>query len=990
MTRHLRHSSDCRIVCVYWLILVAFVGCGVSARATADDAVVLEKSLLPQQPSFSRDIQPIFARSCTGCHGGVKQAGDVSFVRPDSFLPPDGWVIEPGNPEESILFERVTSQDPEMRMPPPDDHAQALKPDEIELIRRWIHQGARWEEHWSRKPVVGPPVARDVASDAWAKQPLDYFVFEALRDAGQSPAGSAEPEQWLRRVTFDLIGLPPTHQELTQFKQAVAAAQPGQVDELFAAEVERLLDSLHFGERWATLWMDLARYADSKGFEKDPHRDVWPYRDWLINAFNTDMPYDEFTIKQLAGDLLPDAEYDDLVATAFHRNTQTNTEGGTDDEEYRVAAVIDRLNTTWTVWQGTTFGCVQCHSHPYEPFENREFYAGLAIFNTTEDVDLDSEFPTLPYVEDEADRNAFVELWRQMEQMQLRLDQIGRRVVAEADWSLLPIETMESSSGVLAEVDGQIRVVDGTVAVGSDYRLKAKVAEFSAIRFKILPESDNPADWPEQGAVLSHLQARIVGDGPSVREIEFALCIPDFRTGTYQCEDSLQKGKAGFGGFPKLNRPRWAVFTTETPIGLAEDERLEFVVNQSASVTGGLSNHLRRFQIEYSVEPAFGVFGQDEEYVAAKKELAELRERISKFQGVALPVMRQQPAESQRETRQFLRGNWLEKGDTVEPDLPAVFKSDESGSEAADRLQFARWLVSQKNPLAGRVWVNRIWAELFGVGIVETAEDFGASGQPPSNISLLNHLAHTMQNDSQWSLKRLLKSIVLSATYRQDSRATSIQMERDPRNRLLARGPRTRLSAEMIRDQALVASGRLNRHIGGPSVMPPQPDGVWQQAYSSAKWKVSQGADRYRRGVYTYWRRTSPYPSFIMFDSPVRDVCSPRRIATNTPLQALVTLNSEVFTELARELSKSVQHDGAETVERAIREMYFRVTSREISSHALAELVQLASDLKASRKLEPAVERPPSPDRKDWGEKRLDPLGVVALAILNSDWALTK
>ncbi|WP_442505514.1 PSD1 and planctomycete cytochrome C domain-containing protein [Novipirellula sp. SH528] len=971
---------------------------------------------IPENPSFAHDIQPIFAKSCTGCHGGVKQAGDISFVYADSILPPDGWVVEPGDPDESVLFQRIISDDPDDRMPPPDEHPDGLSEREIELIRRWIQQGAKWEDHWSRMPLVAPSIPESDQSIAWANKPLDHFIYSSLRQHDLSPTREAEPEQWLRRVSFDLIGLPPTLEELDAFVEQLSKSQHEVDRELvYEQEVERLLASPHFGERWASMWMDLARYADSKGFEKDPHREMWPYRNWLIEAFNQDMPYDEFTIKQLAGDLMPDPSFDDLVATAFHRNTQTNTEGGTDDEEFRIAAVIDRLSTTWTTWQATTFGCVQCHAHPYEPYQHDEFYAGLSLFNNSEDADLDHEKPAIPYLSDKQLRVDFVRTGRELNEAEKALDSLSHTVAGQSQWELLPINELESTTGTIGKVGDEVRVIGGTVAVGSTYKLSSDVSSITALRFTIRPESDDPAKWPEQGSVLSHLEVAVIGKEGKSTPVKLDAVIPDYRAGANPVEKMLQKGSEGFGGYPKIFEPRWVVVTLTEPLQLGESETLELKLNQSASVTGGLSNHLRRFKVEFSATPSLSELGKNEAYAKQRETVDSLRREMSKFKGPSLPIMQDRVLDAARETRLFLRGNWLDRGDVVEPKIPDVFQIAADGKpiQVTNRLEFAQWLVSRDNPMASRVWVNRIWNELFGIGIVETLEDFGVSGEPPSNLELLNFLASQMQSDLGWSLKSLLRELVLSATYRQDNRVDAERKEKDPRNRLLARGPRTRLTAEMVRDQALVASGKLASQMGGPSVMPPQPDGVWQQVYSGAAWKAAEGEDRFRRGVYTYWKRTSPYPGFVMFDTPNRDICSPRRIATNTPLQALVTLNSEVYTELAQFIADRAKADTSAkpsaTPRDLIREIYVRVISREPSEEDLADLMMLCETLLTQRAtVEEAAVREPATDETVTNETsesetkaqdstaaksmpaKLDPLGIVALAILNSDLAITK
>ncbi|MCR9295096.1 MAG: PSD1 and planctomycete cytochrome C domain-containing protein [bacterium] len=971
-----------------WIsFFVCFVVCATSLAQEESAELAIPETL-----DFARDIQPIFSAACTSCHGGVKQAADLSFVNPKSVLPPQGWVIEPGRPDESELFHRIVSDDPELRMPPPEEHPQGLSARDIGLIRRWIEQGAIWTDHWSRAALQAPAVEDSTASTDWAKQTVDHIVAAEHQRQGLAHAREANPEEWLRRVSLDLIGLPPTADEHLDFLRQVREAEDETArDAIYEKQVDRLLASAHFGERWASMWMDLARYADSKGFEKDPHRDIWPYRDWLIRAFNADMPYDEFTVRQLAGDLLPDATFEDLIATAFHRNTQTNTEGGTDDEEFRTAAVIDRLNTTWTVWQATTFGCVQCHAHPYEPFANHEYYAGLALFNSTEDCDLDSEFPTIPYTADPAKQQEWLQLTEKERQITRAIDAIGHQRVQKTVWNPLPVLSASSTSGMLNLVGSEVRS-SGTVAVGSTYTLTARAESLSALRIHILPVSDAPEDWPEQGSVLSHIQLSKHGpESEQPQPINLTTVIPDFRAGSYEPEQVLQPNKDGFGGYPKLFGPRWVVICLETPLKLDSDESLQIELIQKSSVTGGLSNHIRRLRIDYSADQKLSALANNSEVRELRDELDATREKLSEFRGPEVPIMQERSQSSSRTTREFLRGNFLEKGAIVRPGIPQAFQAVQD-SRIENRLDFARWLVSDANPLSARVWANRLWSELFGIGLVETLEDFGPSGTPPVHPELLEYLANFLREDCGWRIKPFLRSMVLSATYRQDSKASPQAMERDPKNRFLARGPRTRLTAEMIRDQALLASGKLNRSIGGPSVMPPQPEGVWQQAYSSAQWQTAIDQDRYRRGLYTYWRRTSPYPGFLMFDAPVRDVCSARRIPTNTPLQALVTLNSEVYAELAKALAQRCYSE-TESLPDAVDGMFLSVTSRPASDQDKQVLMELLQSLMPGDNASVSVES--DHENADSGDVQatqhvLDKLSQVALAILNSDWALTK
>ncbi len=670
---------------------------------------------------FNSQIRPIFNANCTNCHGGVKQQGNISLLYREMALSKGKSgkaCIVPGHPEQSELIARLKATDPDDRMPL---KAPALADEQIRLLERWIEEGAEWETHWSY--VAPTPQKPPFVFSFWPKNDIDKFVLRKLKDEGLAPAEKADKAFLLRRVTLDLTGLAPTPREYADFLNDTSG-------DAYEKVVDRLLASPHYGERWAAMWLDLARYGDSQGYQKDRHRDIWQYRDWVIEAFNKDIPFDQFTVEQLAGDLLPNPTVDQRIATAFHRNTNTNDEGGTDDEEFRVVAVIDRINTTMEVWQGTTMACVQCHSHPYDAFPHKEYYQMMAFFNTSADADLTSDKPVL-------------------------------------------------------------------------------------------------------------------------RELS-----------------SIQKRQA--------------------------EELTRFIATQKDT--------------------------SDQQYLAT-------RQKLEKIQPSRTPVMEELPADSTRKTHLFVRGNWMVHGEEVFPQTPKSLTQLPKGAPTT-RLGLAQWLVSPQNPLTARVIVNRFWEQLYGRGLVETLEDFGSQGAKPTHPELLDWLALRFMNENQWSVKKLLREIVLSATYQQSSEVSEESLEKDPFNALLSRGPRVRLSAEQVRDQALSASGLLSPKLFGPSVMPPQPDGVWQVIRNVVKWRNAEDEDRYRRALYTYWRKSSPYASFITFDAPSREQCLSRRIRTNTPLQALVTLNDPVYLEAAQGLAWQMKQAAALNPEESIREGYRRLTGR--------------------------------------------------------------
>ncbi|MEM9586959.1 MAG: PSD1 and planctomycete cytochrome C domain-containing protein [Planctomycetota bacterium] len=926
-----------------------------------------------ERVNFDRDVRPILTQHCSSCHGGVKQAADLSFVSPADVLPPSGWVVEPGDPEASLLIERILSDDPDERMPPPDEHPEPVPVEQIETLVRWVREGARWAGPWAIQPLVDSVAP---ASSDRVNRPLDHFVLDRLRKAGLSFSAPAAPETWLRRVSFDLIGIPPTPTQLEQFvSRCGKTSDASSRQRVYAREVDRLLSDPRFGERWASVWMDLARYADSMGFEKDPHRNMWPYRDWLIRVFNSDMPYDEFTIKQLAGDLLPGPNTDDLIATAFHRNTQTNTEGGTDDEEFRVAAVIDRINTTWTVWQATTMGCVQCHAHPYDPLQHQDYYRSMAIWNNTYDADLSDDWPTLSIPANAESLEEATAVQWQHQQSRHQLNRMGSDVAATASWRPMAPVSVHTTGGRLAIDDDWVRTDGGTFPVGVKYTAgyRSPTASLTALRIEIRPQDRDVSDWPQEGGVLSELKIELVTEGQEPSTVTPTTVFADAITGASDPEQSLHKGRDGVGEFPKLNRPREAYFVFDPPLSIGPDQQLRLSMTQSQSKPGNVALPLRNFRWSATEDATWTTLLQSDRYQSALAQRDQLKRQANQVKGVALPIAMRRPDEAARSTHLFIRGNWQEHGPEAMPGLPGVFDASGIGTgKVRDRLEFARWLVSDANPLAARVWANRVWAQLFGVGLVETLEDFGGSGQQPSHPRLLDHLASRMRDDHRWSLKATLRQWVLSTVYQQTGDASPESRESDPANRWLARGPRTRLTAEMVRDQALAVSGLIENRQGGQSVMPPQPDGVWQTVYSGAKWETAEGANRYRRGLYTYWRRTSPYPSFLTFDSPTRDLCVARRIPTNTPMQALVTLNDPVYVESAAALAKRAAelHDGDR--DQTIAWIFRAATSQTPRDREWSLLRDLFNDLEQETGSAAAA------------------MELVAGAILNLDKAMTK
>ncbi len=865
---------------------------------------------------FNRDIRPLFNKNCTGCHGGVKQAGGVSFIYREEALGAGKSgepVIVPGDPSASGLVRRIKAADPDDRMPPPEEHPHPLAAEEIALFERWILEGAAWGEHWAFQPPVEqePPPVRD---GGWPREVLDRFVLARIEAEKLSPSPVAPAREWLRRATLDLTGLPPSPEEWRTF-EADARADLQLAKEKAA---DRLLSSPGYGERWAAVWLDLARYSDTMGFEKDPHRDIWPFRDWVIRAFNDDMPFDRFTMKQLAGDLLENPDPGDLIATAFHRNTQNNTEGGTDDEEYRTAAVMDRIATTWTAWQGTTFACVQCHSHPYDPIPHEDYYRFMAFFDNTEDVDLNGEFPRTKVADDAARQGEVVQLEKARRALRAAINSEAlAKIPAAAEWRPLSAEILSASGpeGKLSQQPDGLIIAGGTNPTKSVFTVRGSAAPFGLLKLEILPEGDDPKAWRGFGAVASKVTADLVKPDGSRRPVEFSEVIADFLAGPYDPIEAIKDGPAGFGDYPMTKGPRTAWFVPRQPVVPGEGELLEVRIEHGAVCNETQACVLKRFRISLSAEQQTASHVNAPERAARWRELELLDARYQSVPGKTIPVMRERDAGARRDTRVFIRGNRLTRDASVHAGIPEIMGPPDK-KEGLSRIDMAEWLTGGSNPLAARVLANRLWAELFGTGIVETQEDFGSSGLPPSNQPLLDHLALRLRVDHRWHLKPFLRELVLSATYGQSSRVTPELAQRDAKNQLLARGPRVRLTAEMVRDQALAVSGLLSTKRYGPPVYPPQPDGIWKSVYSGAKWNTSQGEDRYRRAVYTYSKRTSGYPPMLVFDAPTRDVCSARRVATNTPLQALEALNDPAQIEFAQALAKRMESGGPDLAAR--------------------------------------------------------------------------
>lgn len=1071
---------------------------------------------------FNRDIRPILSGSCFACHGPDENTREAD-LRLDTVqgatTDMGGYAaVVPGSADESAIIERITTDDEDMRMPP-TGKGRRLNEDEVRLLRQWIDSGAKYAKHWSYvKPEQSVPPTHPFPHARVNE--IDDFILARLQQEGLKPSPPAERATIARRVAITLNGVPPTWEEVQAF---VNDTRP----EAYEIFVDAQLAKPSFGERWARVWLDLARYADSAGYADDPARTIWAYRDYVIKALNENKPFDEFTIEQIAGDLLENPTDEQLIATAFHRNTMTNNEGGTNDEQFRNEAIVDRVNTTMAVWMGTTMACAQCHTHKYDPITQEEYFRFFDFFNQSQDADRRDESPLLEIVTDEqkAQRRELEQqiavlrqvLDTQTPELDEAMNEWLQQLQEEPQWQSLAVGSMSSDAGALElQDDGKRVVLKGDRPNTAIYSLRLPIQQsqkVAAIQLQVHPEQQSNfvlsrvrAAWvpteanspqaryvrvelPGAGRFLHVAEVEVFHEGINValngkasqsstgfggpaeraidgntdgnfqansvthteqetnpwleidlqqgqpidrvvvwnrtdggeaikdrirgyrvvllddqrkevwssesegipdphhqyeltgtRGLPFASAIADFSQDKFSAESVLSTSGDNTGQVPSPDKG-WAIggatgkahsltLILATPQELAEGElvlHLEQVsrfgqhlltdfgfavtsdeqVSQWASMPETIRQLVKKGELTDAQRTQVASY-----YRTLAPLLGEARSELSKLQATydnikpatSVPIMRDLAAAQRRTTKIQLRGNYLSLGDEVTAGVPAAFNALPADAPM-NRLTLARWLVSPENPLTARVIVNRHWEQVFGIGIVETSEEFGSQGELPSHPALLDWLAVDLINHG-WDIKRLLKQMVMSATYRQSSAITADLLEADSDNRLYARGPRFRVSAEMVRDQALAVAGLLSDKAYGPPVRPPQPSLGLSAAFGSATdWSTSEGEDRYRRAIYTTWRRSNPYPSMATFDAPNREVCTVRRSRTNTPLQALVTLNDPVYIEAAQALSREMAKQ--ESLDQQLRFGFERALLREPNGRELDRLRSMYDELLA-------------------------------------------
>jgi hypothetical protein len=957
---------------------------------------------------FDRDVRPILSNKCWTCHGPDEEGrqADLRLDERDQALADhgDGAAIVPGDSGASLLIRRVTAKDDDERMPPAD-HAPPLAEDEIEILRQWIDQGASYEGHWAFRPIL-KPAPPPIEPGETARNPIDHFILDGLRKQGRRASAEADKHTLLRRVYLDLIGLPPTPEEAAAFAQD---PRPQAYEEV----VERLLSSPHYGERWGRHWLDQARYADSNGYTIDGERVMWPYRDWVIRALNADMPFDQFTIEQLAGDLVPNATRDQRIASGFHRNTLINQEGGVDPEQFRVEAVVDRVATTGAVWLGLTVGCAQCHAHKYDPISQREYYQLFAFFNNC--ADQNNVGPTAEVHEGElflppesaVQRGELNEAAARVEKLLAERPQrraaweqaVAARTAEGAAaqptaWQTLSVSSAKAEMARLTTLDDQSVLatpgIPREIYVIDTAPLPAG-ARVGSLRLRFIPHESLPNTGPglatNGNLVLSAVEA-FLGD----ERLALVSASADHAQKNYPVaaliDDDPGTGWAinvEPGSAVKMNAEHTVVLTLAQPVD-CDGRPLRFVLKHE------LNNDFNVGRVQFSVAdevvdtladpvflaalavPAAERNEEQKQLIDAKFDaldgpLKEARGQLDQVRrrlglGPAVKTMVMQELAPPRTTYLLKRGDFLQPDKELGPiaaDVPRVFPAlaPRADGRPFDRLDLARWLVSKDHPLTARVTVNRVWMRYFGRGLVETENDFGSRGSAPTHRELLDWLATNFMENG-WSLKALQRLIVTSATYRQSSHAREDAAAVDPLNLLLARQNRLRLDAEIVRDVALSASGKLAPKIGGPSVHPPQPDGVYAFTQNKKSWRTAKGEARYRRGLYTMFYRSAPYPTLSTFDSPdFQSVCT-RRQRSNTPLQALTMANDAAMVELAQELAASALErcpgDTPADADRRVAWIFARALSRPPSSTEL-ELVRehLAGQTPADAAVQRAV-----------------------------------
>jgi hypothetical protein len=950
---------------------------------------------------FHRDIRPILSAKCFACHGPDPKVRKAK-LRLDT---PEGALGEaasgahpvvPGDLDGSELYQRITATDPLERMPPAKS-GKSLTGDEIAKLKTWILQGAAYPKHWAFAPPRRPEIPK-LDHPRWCKNPVDAFILSRLEKAGLKPAPEADRFALIRRLALDLTGLPPQIEDVDAFVSDMAS-------DAYEQLVERLLASPHYGERWGRHWLDAARYADSDGYEKDKSRFVWFYRDWVVKAFNRDLPYDRFVIEQLAGDQLPDATQDQVVATGFLRNSMVNEEGGIDPEQFRMDAMFDRMDAVGKSILGLTIQCAQCHTHKYDPLTQEEYYRSFAFLN--------NDYEAQPLVYTPAEQLRIAGLSRQMREIEAGLQRTMPDWMEwmakwedsvrydQPEWVILnPTQVSDADTRFYPQKDRSILGL-GYAPTKFTYvfRARTNLKELSAVRLELLTDPNLPAHGPGRsfkgGCALTELRVEAADPAEPEQQttVKFSSATADYADETRALEANFDdrsgrkrftgpavfaidgKDETAWGidaGPGRRNTDRKAVFVAEKPRRFPNGAILTFHIK---TAHGGWNNNdhqnnnLGRFRLSVTAakdakaDPLPKRIREILDLPGAQRSAAQVaavfsywRTTVTEFkpandkiealwkqwpEGTTALALSPRPPGDARKTSVLTRGDWLKPGAEVSPGVPAFLHPLPRRADQT-RLTFAKWLVDRKAPTTARVFVNRLWQAYFGTGLVSTPEDFGLQSERPSHPELLDWLACEFM-DGGWNVKAMHRLIVSSATYRQQSRISPELGTKDPDNRLVARGPRFRVEAEIVRDIALAASGLLHTKLGGPSIYAPAPEFLFlpPSSYAPFPWKQETGPDRYRRALYTFRRRSTPYPALSAFDAPNGDFSCVRRSRSNTPLQALTALNETVFVECARALARRMLEAGGKTDDDRVAYAFRRVLTRPPTAEERKELLAL-------------------------------------------------
>jgi hypothetical protein len=919
--------------------------------------VILINRLAPAEENheidFGRDVRPILSNHCFQCHGSDEATREADLRLDDRDVAVELGAITPGKPDASELLNRIISHD-DLEVMPPAEANKPLTQKQIETLKQWIAEGANYNSHWAFERVEKPEVPATPDHD-WSINEIDSFVLRKLHQQKLKPSPRASKEILIRRLYQDVLGLLPTPEEVETF---VNDTSPHAYSDL----VDQLLASPHYGERWGRHWLDQARYADSHGYTIDGSRIMWPYRDWVIAAINEDLPFDQFTIEQLAGDLLPDATKDQLVATAFHRNTMINQEGGVKADQYRNEALIDRTNTTGAVWLGLTVGCAQCHTHKFDPITHDEYYSMYAFFNDA--ADANNTGPTVDvYQQEMLDwKKNWTEQLQELKTLRGELPTLEKRLkengnLTGIDWKWISPDIKEAKpvSGELSpQADGSL-LATGDLNPRETYSVTFDLSEdeqiqsrnLTAVRLRVLTDESLPKNGPGAASngnfVLSKIELHIDGKQQVLGGSWADHSQPDYDV------SKANDGKANTGwainvngtqakAGKKMNAPHEAIFTLLKPASL-KGKPTRIVMKHEVNE----NYNIGRFAIDFSDTP----IPTEKDQTIIKQELAQVKQRIKELES-SLPgsgkSVKQMIVKAQAkvpETYRLIRGDFLDpdkEHGALDVTVPAALITTSESPQFQNRLDLAKWIVSRENPLTARVTVNRVWAKYFGRGLVETENDFGFQGTTPTHPELLDWLAANFMENG-WSMKSLHRLILNSATYQQSSDFTPELLAKDPGNYLLARQSRFRVEAEIVRDQALAASGLLTSKVGGPSVYPPQPDGIYNFTQNKKSWPTETGPNRYRRTMYTMFYRSAPYPLLSTFDAPDFSTTCTRRVRSNTPLQSLTMANDIVFQEFAIGLAKRVinEHSNVED-EELIKQMFKHALTRNPREQELAVL----------------------------------------------------